>query len=178
MSPDRHTSGSTSGTATSSTARAATASKLAHFTILIGRHAIWEQNGSSKETEADEYTRAATAYVAWPLALFELARRSTGSLWYRTHLRQAAVLGIVLTAGLLAVLALPLVVVLSFSWTDSTATIRVYLVALVIDTVVFGAATALVIRCVLRAGRGEIFELAFITPLSERLFRARAKRGS
>ena len=94
-------------------------------------------------------------------------------MWYRAHLRQALVLGVLLTLGLVALLAIPLVVVLARA-SDPTATIRVYGVALVIDVVAFLVAALIIAHAAQRAGRGEIVDLPFVRPLSERLFRTRA----
>src|SRR5579872_41579 len=102
--------------------------------MRTGPRVISEQSeSSSPANNPDEYSRAAGAYIAWPLAVFELVRRAPGSLWYREHMRQAAVLGVLISLGLLVVMALPLIVVSMFSGITTTATIRAYLVALGID---------------------------------------------
>lgn len=142
--------------------------------MRTGPHVTWEQSEySSPETNSDEYARAATAYLAWPLALFELVRQSPASLWYRAHLRQAVVLGGVAWLGLFALLALPLALVLALGGPPATQTIQIYVVALILDTAYFIAACVVVIRAALRASRGELFMIPIITPLSERLFAKR-----
>jgi hypothetical protein len=142
--------------------------------MRTGPHVTWEQSEySSPETNSDEYARAATAYLAWPLALFELVRQSSGSLWYRAHLRQATVLGGVAWVGLFILLALPLVVVLALGGPPTGETIAIYAVALVADIVYFIGSCVIVIRAAVRASRGELFMIPFITPLSERLFAPR-----
>jgi uncharacterized membrane protein len=136
-----------------------------------GPRVTWEQSGSSsQETNTEEYARAATAYIAWPLAIFELARRAPGSLWYRTHMRQATVLGALVWTALFIVLALPLVLFVVLGGPPETLTIEIYAAALVIDVVVFAAAALIVISSAIRASHGELFSLPLITPLSERLF--------
>lgn len=91
-------------------------------------------------------------------------------MWYRTHLRQATVLGILLTAVLLVVLSIPLGLVLMMGGPEAAITIRIYAVALILDALVFGAAAVLVIGAAVRAARGEIFSLPVVTPICERLF--------
>ena len=136
-----------------------------------GPRVTWEQSGSSsQETNTDEYARAATAYIAWPLAVFELTRRAPGSLWYRAHMRQATVLGAIVWSALFVVLALPLVLFVVLGGPPETLTIEIYAAALVIDVVVFAAAAFIVIGSAVRASHGELFSIPLITPLSERLF--------
>ncbi|MGA3038555.1 MAG: hypothetical protein ABSE64_13835 [Vulcanimicrobiaceae bacterium] len=136
-----------------------------------GPRVTWEQSGSSsQETNTEEYARAATAYIAWPLAIFELTRRAPGSLWYRTHMRQAMVLGALVWFALFVVLALPLVLFVVLGGPPETLTIEIYAAALVIDIVVFSAAAFIVINCAIRASHGELFSVPLITRLSERLF--------
>ncbi|MBV8423716.1 MAG: hypothetical protein JO349_00885 [Candidatus Eremiobacteraeota bacterium] len=142
--------------------------------MRTGPRVTWEQSEySSPETDSSEYARAATAYLAWPLALFELVRGSAGSLWYRAHVRQATILGALLWTGLFALLALPLVLVLALGGPPVGETIAIYAVALVIDVAYFVAAMVVVIQSALRASRGELFMLPVISSLSERLFARR-----
>lgn len=136
-----------------------------------GPRVTWEQSGSSsQETNTDEYARAATAYLAWPLALFELTRRASGSLWYRAHMRQATVLGAFVWFALFIAFAWPLVLFVVLGGPPETLTIEIYGIALVLDLIVFVAAAVIVIMCAVRASHGELFSLPVITPLSERLF--------
>ena len=144
--------------------------------MRTGPRVISEPNGSSSpRTDSDEYGRAANAYVAWPLAVFELIRRAPGSLWYRAHLEQAALLGGLLTAGFFVLLALPLVLVVALGGPalSSTVTIRLYMAAMVLDVVALGISAFLMIGAALRASRGELFTIPFVTPLSRRLFARR-----
>lgn len=139
-----------------------------------GPRVTWEQSGSSsQETNTDEYARAATAYIAWPLALYELVRRAPGSLWYRTHMRQATVLGAIVWAVLLVVFALPLLLFVALGGPPETQTIEMYAVAMILDVIVFTAAGFIVISSAIRASHGELFTLPVITALSERLFQRR-----
>lgn len=135
-----------------------------------GPRVTWEQSESSSRRETDEPARAATAYLAWPLAFFELFRGTQTSLWYRAHLRQAAVLGSLFSSALFVALALPLGIVLALGGLGDGPTIVIYLVAIVIDLIVLAAAAWVSIRCALRASRGELFSLPLVTQLSERLF--------
>ena len=136
-----------------------------------GPRVTWEQSGSSsQETNTDEYARAATAYLAWPLAIFELTRKAPGSLWYRAHMRQATVLGAVVWLALFMVLALPLVLYVVLGGPSETLTIEIYAAAIVIDLIVFSVAAFFVISAAIRASHGELFSIPMITPLSERLF--------
>jgi uncharacterized membrane protein len=141
--------------------------------MRTGPRVISERNGSSSPgTDLDEYSRAANAYLAWPLAVFELARRAPGSLWYRAHLQQAALLGGLLTASFFALLSVPLFLVLLLGGPalSSTATIRLYAVAMIADIVVLGISAFLIVGAALRASRGELFTIPLVTPLSRRLF--------
>jgi hypothetical protein len=139
-----------------------------------GPRVTWEQSASSsQETSSEEYARAATAYIAWPLALFELTRRAPGSLWYRAHMRQATVLGAFVWFVLFIALVLPLALFVILGGPPETLTIEIYSAALVIDLIVFSAAAFIVISSAIRASHGELFSLPLITPLSERLFRRR-----
>ena len=144
--------------------------------MRTGPRVISEPNGSSSPgTESDEYARAANAYLAWPLAVFELVRRAPGSLWYRAHLQQAALLGGLLTGAFFALLAVPLflVLVLGGPALSSAATIRLYAVAMVADIVALGISVFVIVAAALRASRGELFTIPIVTPLSRRLFARR-----
>ncbi|MGH7661957.1 MAG: hypothetical protein ACRENA_13725 [Vulcanimicrobiaceae bacterium] len=112
----------------------------------------------------------------WPLAFFELFRGAQTSLWYRAHLRQAAVLGALCSAVFLVALALPLGIVLALAGPGDGPTIAIYVVAMVLDVVVLAAAACVSIWCALRASRGELFMIPIVTPLSERLFARRRGR--
>jgi uncharacterized membrane protein len=135
-----------------------------------GPRVTWEQSESSSRRETDEPARAAAAYLAWPLALFELFRGTQTSLWYRAHLRQAAVLGTLCSVVLVLTLALPLGIVLALGGPGDGPTIAIYAAAMLLDVVVLAAAVWVSIRCAMRASRGELFSLPLVTQLSERLF--------
>ena len=135
-----------------------------------GPRVTWEQSESSSRLETDEPARAATAYLAWPIAFFELARGGQSSLWYRAHLRQAALLGAGCTLALFLALALPLGIVLALGGPAASVTIAIYMVALIVDFIVFSAAAALLIWCAMRASRGQLFSVPYVTRLSERIF--------
>ena len=81
-----------------------------------------------------------------------------------------------MTLALFFLLAVPLVVVIGLGGPDATETIRIYVAALVIDVLAFGAAGVLVVVAALRASRGEMFTLPIVTALSERLNRRRKNR--
>src|SRR5581483_9134046 len=100
-----------------------------------GPRVTWEQNESSSRRDSDETSRAATEYLAWPLAFFELARTSNspGTLWYRAHLAQAAVLGVLCSVALFTVLAIPLLIVIALGGPAAGVTIAIYGVALAVD---------------------------------------------
>lgn len=136
-----------------------------------GPRVTWEQSASSShETNTDEYGRAAIAYIAWPLAVFELTRRAPGSLWYRAHLRQATVLGAIIWTVSFVVFALPLALFVILGGPPETQTIEMYTVALILDVIVFVVAGFIVISCAVRASHGELFTLPIATALGERLF--------
>lgn len=80
-----------------------------------------------------------------------------------------------MTVALFLVLAVPLAIVIALGGPDATETIRIYVAALVLDVVAFGAAGILVIVAALRASRGEMFTLPILAPLIERLNRLRWK---
>jgi uncharacterized membrane protein len=86
-------------------------------------------------------------------------------------LAQAAVLGVLCTIALFTVLAIPLVIVIALGGPAAGVTIAIYGVALAVDLIVFCVAGWVVVRCAVRAARGELFSVPLITGLSERLFR-------
>jgi hypothetical protein len=141
--------------------------------MRIGPRATWEPSESSElETRPDERARAAAAYLAWPVAVLDLVRRAPGSLWYRTHLRQAATLGGLVSFGLIVLLAAPLVLVMSLGGPGlgSELTIRIYVVGMLADAVTLGTAAFAAVSSAVRAARGELFSIPLVTPLSRRLF--------
>jgi uncharacterized membrane protein len=101
-----------------------------------------------------------------------LVRNVPASLWYRAHLRQATVLGTLLTLVLLAILTIPLVIVLALG-SDPVVTIRIYAVAIVVDILAFGTAAVLAVGAAVRAARGDSFRLPLVARLAERWFRLR-----
>ena len=82
----------------------------------------------------------------------------------------AAVLGTIFTVVFFLALALPLGIVLALGGPGDGPTIVIYVVAMVLDFVVFVAAAWVSIWCALRASRGELFSLPIVTQLAERLF--------
>jgi len=135
-----------------------------------GPRVTWEQSESSSRLETDEYARAASAYLAWPLAFFELMRGTPASLWYRAHLRQAAILGTLCSAVLLLMLAAPLALVFALRGPGDATTIAIYSVAMIADTILFLVLGCLLVWCAIRASRGELFALPLVTPLAQRIF--------
>ena len=113
-------------------------------------------------------------YMLWPLAVTSLSSTRGGrraSRWTLIHARQATILGLGGSLLVLAVLALPLIVVVAGGGLSPRATIAVYGVGFAVDLIVVGVLTATSIRASLRAGRGELFTIPVVTRLMQRLFR-------
>jgi uncharacterized Tic20 family protein len=124
--------------------------------------------------EQSDYQRASSAYLIWPLALAAIMREAPeASRWSRIHTRQALAFGILATLGMLVVMALPLVVVIADSSISTGATEAVYTVGLVADILVFALLATAAVSCAARAGRGELFTIPLISPLSDRVFTMR-----
>ena len=84
-------------------------------------------------------------------------------------------LGAAITFALIVCMIVPLVLVLGFGGLGDTATIRIYGVALIVDTAILVGGGAAAIYAAVRAGRGDIVTLPLITPLAEQLFRPRRR---
>ncbi|TAM58214.1 hypothetical protein EPN52_11280 [bacterium] len=119
------------------------------------------------EPTPEERQRAAGAYAFWVLALPELAPAARpASAWFRAHIRQAVALGLVETAALLIVLALPAVLVgvaLALRLPVGTAaTVWIYALGFVLDVAAIVLGLALNVALAARAARGERFTIAFL----------------
>lgn len=121
--------------------------------------------------EQQDYQRAASAYLVWPLALAAIVREDPqASRWSRIHTRQALVFGALATLGLVLLMGLPLIFVIVDAEISTGVTVVVYAVGLVLDTAAFVALGWLAVSYAARAGRGELFTIPLISPLSDRLF--------
>ena len=133
-----------------------------------GPRVTWGPNGSSP-ADSDEPGRAAAGYLIWPYALLELIRADPGAtLWYREHLRQATVYGVLGTVAFACLMAAPFVVTLGLAL-GSGATIFVYSLGMAADAAVGLGAIAYTLWCAARASRGERFDI----PVAGQLARAR-----
>ncbi len=138
-----------------------------------GRRAISEQNGSSVIEEQQDYQRAASAYLVWPLALAALVREAPdASRWTRIHTRQALTFGLVASIGFVVVMALPLLTVIvatpasrparrSPSTRPDCSSTRSCSSSLTVLAFSYSA----------RAGRGELFTIPLVSALADRVFR-------
>jgi uncharacterized membrane protein len=103
------------------------------------------------------------------LAIAEIvAENETTSIWSRLHARQALVWGLIGTAFLVVVLALPLIVVLATPGISNSTTIGVYGIGLGADVVVALALLAVGVRYAARAARGDLFSIPIVTPIVDR----------
>jgi uncharacterized membrane protein len=124
---------------------------------------------SGEPNSAEEQRRAANGYLLWPLALANLVREGdTETGWSRIHARQALLLGLTGTIGVLVVMALPLFAVIVTPAITPGATIAVYGVGLIADVIAAALLAAAAIRSAARAARGELFTIPLITPLVDR----------
>jgi hypothetical protein len=124
--------------------------------------------------EQEDYQRAASAYLVWPLALAAIVREAPeASRWSRIHTRQALAFGILATVGFVLLMGLPLIVVIADAQISTGATVAVYTVGLVLDLIVFVALLARAVSYGARAGRGELFTIPLISQLSDRVFTIR-----
>jgi len=119
------------------------------------------------EPTPEERQRAANAYACWLLALPELAASARpGSAWFRGHVRQAVLLGLIEALVLVIVLAAPAIligVMLALRVPlGTTATVWIYAVGFVADVVVFVLEVTLGFALAARAARGERFRIAFL----------------
>ncbi len=124
--------------------------------------------------EQSDYQRAASAYLVWPLALAAIMREAPeASRWSRIHTRQALAFGMLSTLGIVVVMALPLLVVIVDADISTGTTLAVYWAGLVLDVLAFGAFAVAAVTYAARAGRGELFTIPLISPLSDRVFTMR-----
>jgi uncharacterized membrane protein len=124
--------------------------------------------------EQQDYQRAATAYLVWPLALAALVRElPDASRWTRIHTRQALTFGLLASVGFVVVMALPLIVVIVDAGISTGATVGVYMAGLLLDAIVVVVLTVLAFSYCARAGRGELFTIPIVSALADRIFRVR-----
>lgn len=119
------------------------------------------------EPTPEERQRAANAYIFWVLALPELvAAARPSSAWFRAHVRQATMLGLVGTTALIVVLALPAILIGILialrAPIGTTATIWIYAFGFLLDIATFVLELALGFALAARAARGERFTIAFL----------------
>jgi uncharacterized membrane protein len=124
--------------------------------------------------EQQDYQRAASAYLVWPLALAALIREAPGaSRWTRIHTRQALTFGILASVIFVVVMALPLMAVIIDVAVSTGATVTIYMAGLLLDAIVFVTLTVLAFSYSARAGRGELFTIPIVSALADRVFRVR-----
>jgi hypothetical protein len=124
--------------------------------------------------EQQDYQRASNAYLVWPLALAALVREpATASRWTRIHTRQALTFGLFASIAFVVLLALPMLIVIADGSISTGMTVAVYGAGIVLDTIAFIWVTVLAFGYAARAGRGELFTIAIVTPIADRLFRVR-----
>ena len=121
--------------------------------------------------EQQDYQRASTAYLIWPLALAALVREQPeASRWTRIHTRQALTFGLAASITYVVVLGLPLLIVIAFSAISTGMTVGVYSAGLVLDLLAFIALTVLAFSYSARAGRGELFTIPVVSGIADRAF--------
>jgi MFS family permease len=119
----------------------------------------------SPDRVADERRLAAIAYFVWPAALYEaVAPRAEASSWYRFQMRQALWFGVLASVVGLAALLWPLLA--TFLVTNVTATIWLYVLALLIDLGLLVLWLVLAARYSRRAGNGELFDVPWVVRLT------------
>ena len=124
--------------------------------------------------EQQDYQRASSAYLVWPLALAALLRESpAASRWTRIHTRQALTFGLAASIGYIVVLALPLIVVIADAGISTGMTVGLYTAGLLLDAIVFGVLTVLAFSYAARAGRGELFTIPLVSAIADRVFTIR-----
>jgi uncharacterized membrane protein len=124
--------------------------------------------------EQQDYQRAASAYLVWPLAVAALVREPPdASRWTRIHTRQALTFGLLASVGFVVVMALPLIAVIADAGISTGATVDVYMAGLLLDAIVFVVLTVLAFSYFARAGRGELFTIPVVSALADRIFRVR-----
>jgi uncharacterized membrane protein len=124
--------------------------------------------------EQQDYQRASSAYLVWPLALAALLRElPAASRWTRIHTRQALTFGLVTTIGYLVLMALPLLVVIADAGISTGMTVGIYAAGMLLDTIVLIALVVLAFSYAARAGRGELFTIPVISAIADRIFTLR-----
>jgi hypothetical protein len=119
-----------------------------------------------------EYQRAGTGYLVWPLALVDIVREpADASQWERIHARQAVVFGIAGSLAYVVVLALPLLVVIAVPGITTTVVVAAYAAGLVADIAAGLLLFGLVLYYSGKASRGELFAIPFVTPIVDLVFR-------
>jgi uncharacterized membrane protein len=122
--------------------------------------------------EQQDYQRASTAYLIWPLALAALVREEPGaSRWSRIHRRQALTFGLLASIGYIVLMALPLLVVVFAGGGISTGTtIMVYTVGMLLDVIALIVMFILAFSYAARAARGELFTIPVVSTVADRVF--------
>ena len=120
---------------------------------------------SSQEAVAAESRVVALAYFLWPVALYaRVEPRPDASQWYRFHLRQALWFGIF--SGVIALAAFAWPLILSLIIGGLVATLWIYAIAMLADIALFVLWLVWAMRYSQRAGRGELFEIAWVARLT------------
>jgi hypothetical protein len=121
--------------------------------------------------EQQDYQRASTAYLIWPLALAALVREQPeASRWSRIHTRQALMFGLTASIGYVIVLALPLLIVIADNTISTGMTVALYTAGLLLDAIAFVVLTVLAFSYSARAGRGELFTIPAVSGIADRVF--------
>jgi hypothetical protein len=124
--------------------------------------------------EQQDYQRASSAYLVWPLALAALLREDpAASRWTRIHTRQALTFGLAASLGFVVLLALPLIVVIADAGISTGTTVGVYTAGLLLDAIVFVALTVFAFSYAARAARGELFTIPLVSTIADRVFTIR-----
>jgi uncharacterized membrane protein len=124
--------------------------------------------------EQQDYQRASSAYLVWPLALAALLREApAASRWTRIHTRQALTFGLAASIGYVILLALPLIIVIADASITTGMTVGVYTAGLVADAIVFIMLMVLAFSYAARAGRGELFTIPVVSAIADRVFTIR-----
>jgi uncharacterized membrane protein len=124
--------------------------------------------------EQQDYQRASSAYLVWPLALAALLREApAASRWTRIHTRQALTFGLAAGIGYIVLLALPLIIVIADAGISTGMTVWICTAGLVLDAIVFLVLTVLAFSYAARAGRGELFTIPLVSTIADRLFTIR-----
>ena len=124
--------------------------------------------------EQQDYQRASSAYLVWPLALAALLREDpAASRWTRIHTRQALTFGLTAGLGYVVLLGLPLIVILADAGISTGGTVAVYTAGLLLDAIVFVMLTVFAFSYAARAARGELFTIPLVSAIADRVFTIR-----